>query len=66
MTDPREVDERQLTAYNQHDIDAFAATYVEDVVVHRRDGSRLEGRESLREAYAALFAKGRCRAAILG
>lgn len=66
MTDPREVVERQLTAYNRHDIDAFTATYAQDVVVRRRDGSRLEGRHALRDAYTPQFTQGRCRAEILG
>ncbi|MFJ9517940.1 nuclear transport factor 2 family protein [Kitasatospora sp. NPDC101801] len=66
MTDPREVVERQLTAYNNHDLDAFVATYAEDVTVHRADGNRLEGRQALRDRYAGQFAVGRCRAEIAG
>jgi hypothetical protein len=65
MTDPRAVVEQQLAAYNSHDIDAFAATYAEDVVVHRRDGSQLQGRRALRDKYAGQFADGRCRAEVL-
>ncbi|MEU8517335.1 nuclear transport factor 2 family protein [Kitasatospora sp. NPDC048722] len=65
-TDPRAVVERQLTAYNNHDIDAFAATYAEDVVVNRRGGHPLRGRHALHDRYAVLFAEGRCRARILG
>ncbi|WP_368862072.1 nuclear transport factor 2 family protein [Catenulispora pinistramenti] len=65
MTDPREAVEQQLAAYNSHDLDAFAATYAEDVVVNRRDGSRLQGRPALRDQYAGQFAEGRCRAEIL-
>ncbi|MFD7027322.1 nuclear transport factor 2 family protein [Streptomyces sp. NPDC059917] len=66
MTEPRDVVERQLAAYNGHDIDAFAATYAEDVTVRRSDGSRLRGRQALRDKYAAQFAEGRCRAEIVG
>jgi hypothetical protein len=66
MDKSSEVVEQQLAAYNSHDIDAFAATYAEDVVVNRRDGSRLAGRQALRATYAGLFAEGRCRAEILG
>ncbi|GGR11053.1 steroid Delta-isomerase [Streptomyces netropsis] len=66
VTDPREVVEQQLAAYNSHDIDAFVATYAEDVLVRRRDGSRLQGRHALRDSYAPQFAEGRCRAEILG
>ncbi|KJY26043.1 nuclear transport factor 2 family protein [Streptomyces sp. NRRL S-495] len=66
MTEPREVVERQLAAYNSHDIDAFVATYAEDVTVHRADGSLLQGRQALRDRYAGQFAEGRCRAEIVG
>lgn len=66
MTEPRDVVEQQLAAYNSHDIDAFVATYAEDVTVKRADGSRLEGRTALRDRYAGQFAKGRCRAEIVG
>ncbi|GAA1993692.1 nuclear transport factor 2 family protein [Kitasatospora viridis] len=66
MTAPESVVERQLAAYNSHDLDAFAATYAADVVINRRSGSQLLGREALREAYAGMFAEGRCRAEISG
>ncbi|MFJ8434147.1 nuclear transport factor 2 family protein [Kitasatospora sp. NPDC094019] len=66
MTAPREVVERQLAAYNSHDIDAFIATYAEDVTVRRADGSLLQGRPALRDRYAGQFAEGRCRAEITG
>ncbi len=66
MTDPRTVVEQQLTAYNSHDIDAFVATYAEDVLVNRRRSEPLQGRQALRDAYTAQFAAGRCRAEILG
>lgn len=66
MTEPIDVVERQLAAYNAHDLDAFSATYAEDVRIARRDGSELHGRAQLREAYAGQFAQGRCRAEIAG
>ncbi|MFB9368312.1 nuclear transport factor 2 family protein [Kitasatospora sp. NPDC001664] len=66
MTTPQEVVERQLAAYNAHDIDAFTATYAEHVVVNRRTGDPLHGHEALRAVYAPQFAAGRCRAEILG
>lgn len=66
MTDPREVVELQLAAYNSHDIDAFVATYAEDVTINRADGSRLQGLQALRERYVGQFAEGRCRAEIAG
>ncbi|MFI5982385.1 nuclear transport factor 2 family protein [Streptomyces sp. NPDC051555] len=66
MTEPRDVVEQQLAAYNSHDIDAFVATYAEDVTVHRADGSQLRGRRALRDRYAGQFGEGRCRAEIVG
>jgi hypothetical protein len=63
---PGAVVERQLAAYNAHDIDAFAATYAPDVVVRRRDGGELRGRDALREQYTGQFAQRRCRAEIVG
>ncbi|MGY0236161.1 nuclear transport factor 2 family protein [Longispora urticae] len=66
MTDPQTVVERQLAAYNSHDLEAFAATYAPDVRVNRRDGSHFVGRDALRERYADQFALGRCRAEIIG
>ncbi|MFI8932347.1 nuclear transport factor 2 family protein [Streptomyces sp. NPDC053474] len=66
LTEPRAVVDRQLAAYNAHDIDAFTATYTEDVVIHQRDGSELRGREILRERYEGQFARARCRAEIVG
>ncbi|MFE4517020.1 SgcJ/EcaC family oxidoreductase [Kitasatospora sp. NPDC056783] len=66
MTTPETVVEDQLAAYNSHDLDAFAATYAPDVLVNRLGGDRLLGREAVREAYAGMFAKGRCRAEIVG
>jgi hypothetical protein len=63
---PVRVVERQIAAYNTHDLDAFAATYTKDIRVVRRDGSEALGREALRETYAPQFAEGRCRAEIVG
>ncbi|MDH6109855.1 hypothetical protein P3T36_005344 [Kitasatospora sp. MAP12-15] len=66
MTEPRDVVEQQITAYNSHDIDAFVATYAEDITIHRADGSQLQGRQALRDRYAGQFVEGRCRAEIVG
>ncbi|WP_406340265.1 nuclear transport factor 2 family protein [Streptomyces sp. NBC_00648] len=58
--------ERQLAAYNSHDLEAFAATYAPDVCINRRSGDRLRGRDAVREAYGDMLAKGRCRAETVG
>ncbi|MFB7867726.1 nuclear transport factor 2 family protein [Streptomyces sp. NPDC056069] len=63
---PADVVERQLTAYNAHDLESFADTYAEEVRIRYPDGSVIEGRQALREAYAGQFAEGRCRAEITG
>lgn len=57
--------ERQLDAYNTHDLEALVDTYAVDVRIHRRDGSQITGRETLRDGYADQFSEGRCRAEII-
>ncbi|GGT14852.1 hypothetical protein GCM10014713_04500 [Streptomyces purpureus] len=64
VIDPVSVVQRQLEAYNAHDVDGFVATYAEDVTIERRDGTTLEGAGELRRVYAEQFAHGRCRAEI--
>ncbi|MFB6989339.1 SgcJ/EcaC family oxidoreductase [Streptomyces sp. NPDC056304] len=66
MTIPETIVDRQLAAYNSHDLEAFAATYAPDVCINRRSGDRLLGRDAVREEYTDMFAKGRCRAEIVG
>lgn len=66
MTTPQSVVERQLAAYNSHDLDAFVATYAPDARIGQADGSSLVGREALRSTYGPQFAEGTCRAEITG
>ncbi len=50
----------QLDAYNVQDIDAFAAVFAEKALVYSRIGDTvpsMQGREQIRERYAALFAE---------
>ncbi len=50
----------QLDAYNAQDVDAFAAVFAENALVYSRLGDTLpsmQGREQIRERYAALFAE---------
>jgi hypothetical protein len=50
--------ERQVRAYNAHDVDAFTACYAEKVVVHDADGNVLmSGRDDVREKYGRRFAE---------
>jgi imidazolonepropionase-like amidohydrolase len=48
---------RQVLAYNARDAEVFAATYSENVVIHRGDQEMLRGREALKKSYAEMFAK---------
>lgn len=61
---PVSVVERQLDAYNAHDLDAFVGTYAPDVTIEQSDGGVISGREELRASYAEQFAQRRCRAEI--
>ena len=59
--------QRQLEAYNARDVDGFAATYADDVVVTRGPDKKLfvEGKQALREHYGKMFAKcPACRARV--
>lgn len=60
---PEVVVERQLAAYNAHDLEAFLATYAEDVELERGD-EVFVGIEAMRARYGPIFAAGRCRAVI--
>lgn len=53
MTEAEDVVQRQLDAYNAHDIDAFVATYSDDVEVYRAPSAApaLAGKQNLRQFY---------------
>lgn len=57
MNGADELAQRQLDAYNAHDLEAFVACFAEDVVVRRLvDGEvLLRGRDGLRRAYGPMF-----------
>ncbi|MFF0793412.1 nuclear transport factor 2 family protein [Streptomyces spiralis] len=57
--------DRQLHAYNAHDLEAFTAAYAPDVLVEGPGDNRLRGRHALRAAYARQFQEARCRAEVL-
>ena len=60
--------QRQLDAYNAHDIEAFLDCYAEDVVI--RDlvtgDVRMEGRAAMRARYGRMFAEGTVHAELVG
>lgn len=63
---PVDVVETQLTAYNACNLDAFAATYADNVHI-TDDGGKLicDGVKQLREVYGPLFAANPNQAAII-
>lgn len=49
---------RQLDAYNRQAVDEFVACFSEDVeIVREGSADVMRGREAMRDAYAAMFAK---------
>jgi hypothetical protein len=50
--------ERQVKAYNAHDLDAFIACYADGVVVEDADGVVvMDGRHEMRHHYGKVFAQ---------
>ena len=67
--DPAAVVQRQLDAYNAHDLDAFIACFAEDARLHRmpQPEPTLVGREAIAEFYRTQrFAVTGLRADLLG
>ncbi len=58
MTMSEELAQRQLDAYNNRDIEAFAMCYAENVQLFRLQSSEMfcEGRDQLRQSYGTMFA----------
>ncbi|HEY8572022.1 amidohydrolase family protein [Phenylobacterium sp.] len=54
---PEALVQRQLEAYNAHDLEAFAATYAEDIEIFDLPGAAAgrTGKAALRETYGPLF-----------
>lgn len=63
---PAEVVQKQLEAYNAHDLAAFAATYSPNIRIYDFPGNTviLEGLEALQERYSQRLATPGLRAAI--
>ncbi|KJY94547.1 hypothetical protein TW73_18225 [Pseudoalteromonas piscicida] len=56
--------EQQLAAYNKRDIDAFVATYHDDVEIHYFPGGiAYSGKEKLKKTYTQLFSRVTCLSA---
>jgi hypothetical protein len=67
MTGPVDVVQAQLDAYNARDLDRFAATYSDDVVIYRMPASTpaIVGKARLRDVYRQRFASPGLHAEIL-
>jgi uncharacterized protein (TIGR02246 family) len=59
MTKVEAVIQRQVEAYNAHDLDGFVACFAEDAVLTELASGRAfaEGRSAIRAAYAQTFAR---------
>jgi hypothetical protein len=64
--EPEDVVQRQVDAFNAHDLEAFLATYAEDAVASGGDGmgEAITGRAALRAHYARRLAQPGLRATI--
>lgn len=57
--------DQQLLAYNNQDIEAFLATYHEDVEIYNFPGKlTLKGKEALRKSYSVMFSNLKCLNAV--
>lgn len=66
-TDPASVVQRQLDAYNAHDIDALLATYAADAELFEHPSKLLaSGSEALGERFAIRFREPNLHATLLG
>lgn len=66
-TNPVDVVQRQLEAYNARDLERFAATYADDIAIYRMPAREpaVAGKEQLRAAYRQRFASPGLHAEIL-
>ncbi|MCC6463796.1 MAG: nuclear transport factor 2 family protein [Planctomycetes bacterium] len=63
---PEDVVQKQLEAYNACDLDAFAATYTDDIEIVDADGKPIcKGLKQLREIYGPVFRNNPHQAAII-
>jgi len=67
LANPAGVVQRQLEAYNARDLEAFAATYADDVTIYRLPATQpaITGKAQLRDIYRQRFASPNLHAEIL-
>jgi len=55
---PVQIVDEQLEAYNNRDIDAFLATYHQDIKIYNHPNTlSMDGKEAMRKVYANMFEK---------
>lgn len=60
-TNIEQIVDKQLTAYNNQDIDAFLATYHDDVEIYEFPATlTISGKQALKESYGKMFAMLKC------
>jgi hypothetical protein len=66
-TNPVDVVQRQLEAYNARDLERFAATYSDDIAIYRMPATQpaILGKDQLRATYRQRFASPHLHAEIL-
>jgi uncharacterized protein (TIGR02246 family) len=64
--EPEDIVQRQVDAFNAHDVEGFLATYAEDAVAQGADGmdTPVQGRDALRAHYTRRLAQPGLRATI--
>lgn len=50
-----DVVQKQLTAYNAHDLESFVSCYADDAVIFKNGTELMSGKATLRERYGKLF-----------
>jgi hypothetical protein len=58
--------QRQVDAYNAHDLESFVATYADDALIRDVSGARGQGHDWLRATYGPMFAQRSAPVRILG
>lgn len=68
MPTPTDLAQRQLDAYNAHDLEAFVACYHPEVEVRDFPAGtlRFSGHAAMRDRYGPMFAQGTVHAALVG
>ncbi|WP_391647740.1 nuclear transport factor 2 family protein [Streptomyces violarus] len=66
MSNPAAVVDRQIAAYNRHQLNDFIACYSATAVIQWEDGLQSTGRAEIAACYVEQFREGRCHAESVG